>query len=185
MPGAARPPCYRRRVRRAFAVLVLLGVVLCVPAGPVPAQEEKDALRPCKPADLIGAWEVIRFGAAPAVLVDRSDPYFYPYQRYVFASNATVRHLTSRTKITPAAHRALLAATAPATWAVDGAGKLLVQTEGAPRLETAACAVLTKEVVDPRSRAPAMPGDLLLTHYDTADQPVMRRQLRKLDGLAE
>ena len=173
-------------MRRARAFLcVLAGAAVCAGAGSVLAQDAADALRPCKPGDLIGTWEVIRFGTAPAVRVDRSDPSFYPHQRYVFASNATVRHLTSQTRITPADHRALLAATGPATWAVDGAGKLLVQKEGATRLETAACAVLTKEVVDPRSRVPAMPGDLLLTHYDTADKPVMRRQLRKLDGLAE
>ncbi|MBI2161253.1 MAG: hypothetical protein HYU25_12925 [Candidatus Rokubacteria bacterium] len=172
-------------MRRAFAVLVLLSMALCAPAGRAPAEERKDALRPCTPADLIGAWEVIRFGTARAVAVDPSNPSFYPHQRYVFAANATVRHLTSRTKITPADHRALLAATAPATWAVDGTGKLLVQQEGATRLETAACAVLTTKVVDPRSRVPAMPGDLLLTHYDAVDRPVMRRQLRKLDRLAE
>jgi len=173
-------------VRRARVLLcVLAGAAVCAGAGSVLAQDAADALRPCKPGDLIGTWEVIRFGIAPAFLVDRSDPSFSPHQRYVFAANATVRHLTSPTRITPADHRALLAATAPATWAVDGAGKLLVQKEGATRLETAACAVLTKEVVDPRSRVPAMPGDLLLTHYDTADTPVMRRQLRKLDGLAE
>lgn len=173
-------------MRRARVLLcVLAGAAVCAGAGSVLAQDAADALRPCKPGDLIGTWEVIRFGIAPAFLVDRSDPSFSPHQRYVFAANATVRHLTSPTRITPADHRALLAATAPATWAVDGAGKLLVQKEGATRLETAACAVLTKEVVDPRSRVPAMPGDLLLTHYDTADKPVMRRQLRKLDGLAE
>ena len=172
-----------RRVR--VLLCVLAGAAVCAGAGSVLAQDAADALRPCKPGDLIGTWEVIRFGIAPAFLVDRSDPSFSPHQRYVFAANATVRHLTSPTRITPADHRALLAATAPATWAVDGAGKLLVQKEGATRLETAACAVLTKEVVDPRSRVPAMPGDLLLTHYDTADKPVMRRQLRKLDGLAE
>lgn len=162
-----------------------LTLAACVISAPAFAQDAADALRPCRPADLIGAWEVIRFGTARAVPVDPSDPYFYPYQRYVFASNATVRHLTSKTRITQADHRALLTATAPATWAVDGAGKLLVQKEGATRIEAAACAVLTKEVVDPRSRVPAMPGDLLLTHYDAADRPVMRRQLRKLDGPAE
>lgn len=173
-------------MRRARVFLcVLAAAAVCAGAGSAVAQDAADALRPCKAADLIGTWEVIRFGTVPAFLVDRSDPYFYPYQRYVFATNATVRHLTSQTRITPADHRALLAATAPATWAVDGAGKLLVLKEGAIQLETATCAVLTKEVVDPRSRVPAMPGDLLLTHYDTADKPVMRRQLRKLDGLAE
>ena len=172
-------------MRRALATAVLLGVAICTPAGRVAAQDEKDALRPCTPADLVGAWEVVRFGTAPAVRVERNDPEFYPYQRYVFASNATARHFTSKTRITAADHRALVAATPAATWAVDGEGKLLVQREGATRLETAACAVLTKEVVDPRSRVPAMPGDVLLTHYDAADKPVIRRQLRKLDGIAE
>lgn len=172
----------RRRAR--VLLCVLAGAAVCAGAASAVAQDATEALRPCRPADLIGAWEVIRFGAAPSFPVNRRDPYFYPYQRYVFAANATVRHLTSQTRITPEAHRALLAATSPATWAVDGEGKLLLQHPGATWLETAACAVLTKEVIDPRSRVPALPGDVLLTHQD-ADTPVMRRQLRKLDGRAE
>lgn len=170
-------------------VLALLCVVttaaVCADAGPARAQDAADALRPCKAADLIGAWDVIRFGVVPTVRIDRSDPAFYPHQRYVFGANATLRHLTSRTRITPAVHRALLGTAPSATWAVDGEGKLLVQWEGATRLETAACAVLTQEVLDPRGRVPALPGDLLLTHHDVTDTPVMRRQLRKRAGLPE
>ncbi len=170
-------------MRRARVFLcVLAGAAVCAGAGPTAAQDASEALRPCKAADLIGTWEVIRFGTAPSFPVNRRDPDFYPYQQYVFAANATARHLTSQTRITPEHHRTLLAATPPATWAVNGEGKLLLQHPGATWLETAACAVLRKEVIDPRSRVPALPGDVLLTHYD-ADKPVMRRQLRKLDGL--
>jgi hypothetical protein len=158
--------------------------VLCLAAGAVRAEDESAVLRPCKAADLIGAWEVVRFGTAPSFVVDRTDPYFSPFQRFVFSSNATLRHLTSSTRIAPADHQALLAAAATVTWAVDGAGQLLLQKEGEARLETIACAVLVKEIVDPKSRLPAPPGDVLLTHYD-ADKPVMRRQLRKLAGLGE
>jgi hypothetical protein len=164
---------------------LLAGVALCTAAGPAAAQEMADVTRPCKQADLIGTWEVIRQGAAPSVRVDRSDPAFSPYQRLVFSANATVRQLTSQTKITVEEHRTLLAGAAPATWAVDGDGRLLILHEGETRVERSACLVLTKEVMDPRRRAPALAGDILLTRYDAADKPVMRRQLRKLDGLGE
>jgi len=117
--------------------------------------------------------------------VDRSDPYFYPHQRYVFSADATMHHLTSKTPMTPAAHRALLSKATPSTWAVDGKGRLLMQREGEARLETAACEVLTKEVIDPKSGVASPPGDVLLTRSDRAHKPVMRRQLRRLDGLGE
>ena len=68
---------------------------------------------------------------------------------------------------------------------MDGDGRLLLLRAGETRLEQSACLVLTKEVMDPRSRVPALVGDILLTRYDAVDTPVMRQQLRKLDGLGE
>ncbi len=172
----------RARPRRLFRALVVLAALA---ARPAVAQEEKDVLRPCTTAELVGTWEVIRFGTAPSARVDRSDPYFYPHQRYVFSADATMHHLTSKTPMTPAAHRALLSKATPSTWAVDGKGRLLMQREGEARLETAACEVLTKEVIDPKSGVASPPGDVLLTRSDRAHKPVMRRQLRRLEGLGE
>ena len=146
----------RARPRRLFRALVVLAALA---ARPAVAQEEKDVLRPCTTAELVGTWEVIRFGTAPSARVDRSDPYFYPHQRYVFSADATMHHLTSKTPMTPAAHRALLSKATPSTWAVDGKGRLLMQREGEARLETAACEVLTKEVIDPKSGVASPPGD--------------------------
>lgn len=172
------------RARRRSALLAL-GVAAWLGAGATVAQEAEEALRPCRRADLIGAWEVVRFGTAPPVRVDRNDPYFYPHQRYVFRTDATLRHLASTKAITPDDHWAMLAAPATITWAVDERGRLLTQKDGVPRLEISACEVLVKEVADPRSRIPALPGDLLLTHYDENAKPISRRQLRKLGGIGE
>jgi hypothetical protein len=165
-----------RPLLRALAVLAWLGATSAV------AQEEKDVLRPCATADLVGTWEVIRFAVAASARVDRSDPYFYQYQRYVFSANATMRHLTSKRRITPALHRALLSRAAPTAWSVDGTGRLVVEREGQVGPEAAACEVLTREVIDPRSGVASPPGDVLLTHWDDANRPVMRHQLRRLGG---
>ena len=106
-----------RRVVLALAVLAGFGTGLAV------AQEAKDVLRPCAPADLVGTWEVIRFAVVAPARVDRSDPYFYPYQRYVFSANATMRHLTSKTRITPALHRVLLSRAVPTARAGRGGAR--------------------------------------------------------------
>ena len=163
-----------RRVVLALAVLAGFGTGLAV------AQEAKDVLRPCAPADLVGTWEVIRFAVVAPARVDRSDPYFYPYQRYVFSANATMRHLTSKTRITPALQRALLSRAVPTAWSVDGTGRLVVERQGEVGPEAAACEVLTREVIDPRSGVASPPGDVLLTHKDDANRPMMRHQLRRL-----
>ena len=41
------------------------------------------------------------------------------------------------------------------------------------------------KVNDPRSSVPALPGDLLLTHYDEDKNPIARRLLRKLAEFRE
>ena len=164
--------------------MTVAAVVSALP-GRAAAQGLADVTRPCKPADLIGAWEVVRFGTVPSLQVDRTDPAFYPNQRYVFARDATVRHLASQTEITPASHRELLAAATPGTWAVDAEGHLLLLRDGRAKLEQSQCLVLTKEVVDSKKRLESLPGDVLLTDYDAAGQPVIRRELRKLVGLDE
>jgi hypothetical protein len=174
-------------VRRARIVLLVVLAGAAVGAGTAPsaAQELADVTRPCRAADLLGAWEVIRLGTAAGVRVDRSDPAFYPHQRYVFYKNATLRYLASQTRITAESQRALLATAAVGTWAVDDGGRLLVLHEGEARLDRSACLVLVKEVQDPKNRARSLAGDVLLTTYDAAGQSALRRQLRKLGGAPE
>ena len=162
-----------------------LGIAAWLAASSVAADETSEALRPCTRADLIGTWAVIRFGTAPSVRVDPADPHFHPHQRYVFHTDASMRHLTSATPVTREDHRAMLAAPSTSTWAVDNRGRLLVQKDGVSRPDVGVCQVLVVKVVDPRSQVPGLPGDLLLTHHDENAQPIARRLLRKLAGFRE
>ena len=89
-----------RHGRSLSSILVL--VVLA--AAPALAQEE-DVLRPCRRADLIGFWRVVRFGFAAGASVDRSDPAYQMHQRYVFNSNATMTYAASEQPPTADEHR--------------------------------------------------------------------------------
>ena len=154
-------------------------------SAPDAPRAERDALRPCTRADLLGTWQVVRMGAARAVTVDRSNPEYYPHQRYVFAANATLRYLAAQKAITPEDHRALAAASTAATWAVDETGRLLTQPDGAPRQEVSTCAVLLGAVRSEGGGVTGEPGDLLLTRLDAQGRAVSRRQLRRLDRAPE
>jgi len=167
------------------AALLTLGVAGGLGAGVGSAQDASEALRPCLRGDLIGTWAVIRFGTAPSVRVDPADPYFHPHQRYVFDADASMRHLTSTRPVTREDHRAMLAAPSTTTWAVDDRGRLITQKKDASERDVDVCQVLVAKVVDPRSQIPALPGDLLLTHYDDNAMPVARRLLRKLARFRE
>jgi hypothetical protein len=164
-------------VRRAGpgATLALLAAL----AGPVVGQEG-EALRPCRRADLIGLWGVIRFGFASGARVDRGDPAYLPYQRYLFNADATMAYAAADVPPTLEQQQALRRAPASATWAVDARGRLTRRTAGSARVEISDCRVITRTVRDPRSSLPGLPGDVLLTDQREDESPIARRLLRKL-----
>lgn len=163
------------RLRRLAPVPVLAALL----AGPALAQEP-DVFRPCRRADLIGFWRVVRFGFATGADVDRSAPAYRLHQRYVFNSNATMTYAASEAPPTPDEHRALLLAPTETTWALDPTGRLLRHEAGATRVEKSDCRVVTRAVRDPGSKVPVLPGDVLLTDQGEDERPITRRLLRKL-----
>lgn len=162
-----------RRLSMALAVVWLA-------AAPAGAQEPEDVLRACRRTDLIGLWQVIRFGFASGAAVDRTDPAYRPHQRYVFNSNATMAYVASATLPTLEEERALAGASAAVTWALDAEGRLLRQRPGVTRLDTSECRVVTRPLRDPRSPVPALAGDVLLTEQGEDARPIARRLLRKV-----
>jgi hypothetical protein len=164
------------KVRRLAPALALVGL-LAVPA----LAQDDDVLRPCRRADLIGLWGVIRFGFAKGAAVDRADPAYQAHQRYVFNSNATMTYSASEVPPTPDEHRALLLSPAPVTWAVEAGGRLMRQRAGT-RVDKSECRVVTQEMRDPRSTVPVLPGDVLLTDQGEDERPITRRLLRKLQS---
>jgi hypothetical protein len=170
----------------AIAVLAVLAALL-IRSGThaVAADDLRDALRPCTRGDLVGTWAMIRLGTAPSVRVDQSDPYFYPYQRYAFSADRSMRHLTATAPVGPEEQKAILSAPPTTTWTVDDKGRLLTRKSGATGPEVDACQILLTKISDPRSPVPGLPGDLLLTHYSEEGKPVARRLLRKMSGPRE
>jgi hypothetical protein len=162
-----------RRLSLALAILVLAGT-------PGAAQEAADVMRPCRRGDLLGHWQVIRFGFAGGGTVDRSDPAYQQYQRYVFHSNATMAYTATATAPTEDQERAFARSTTPTTWAVDGRGRLVRQHPGMSRVETSECQVVTQVVRDSRSPVYALPGDVVLTDQGADARPLARRLLRRL-----
>jgi hypothetical protein len=170
----------------AIAVLAMLAALLTRSGThAVAADDLRDALRPCTRGDLIGTWAMIRLGTAPSVRVDQSDPYFYPYQRYAFSTDRSMRHLTATAPVGPEEQKAILSAPPTTTWTVDDKGRLLTRKSGATAPEVDACQILLTKISDPRSPIPGLPGDLLLTHYSEEGKPVARRLLRKMSGPRE
>jgi len=165
-------------------VLALLAASLAAwpPGHAVAADDLHEALRPCTRADLIGVWAMIRQGTAPSVQVDSTDPSFYPYQRFAFRADSSLRHLTAPAPIGPEEQRAILSAPTTITWTVDRRGRLITRKDKTAAPEIDACQVLLAKVSDPRSPVPGFPGDLLLTHYGEDGKPVARRLLRKIAG---
>ena len=149
------------------------------------ADDPSGALRPCRRADLIGVWAMIRLGTASSARVDPANPVLSPYQRFAFRSDASLRHLGAVSAVGPEEQRAILTGPATAAWSVDRNGRLLTRKEEAGAPEIDACQVLLTKISDPRSPIPGLPGDLLLTHYGQDGQPVARRLLRKMSGPGE
>jgi hypothetical protein len=175
-----------RRARVVLLLALTATALAAMHARPAVADDDpSDALRPCRRADLIGVWAMIRLGTASSSRVDAADPIVSPYQRSAFRSDASLRHLGAASPVGPAEQRAILTAPATTTWSVDRNGRLLTRKEGAAAPEIDACQVLLTKISDPRSPIPGLPGDVLLTHYGQDGKPVARRLLRKMSGPGE
>src|SRR5437660_12057048 len=102
----------------AALLLALLAWLLlpCLVADAVAADDPREALRSCTRADLIGIWAMIRQGTAPSARVDLTDPSFYPYQRFAFRADASLRHLAAPAPVGPEEQRVILSAPPTVTW---------------------------------------------------------------------
>ena len=164
-----------RRLSLALALAALAGT-------PAAAQDRQEVLRPCRRADLVGYWAVIRFGFASGATVDRDDPDYRQHQRYVFHPDATMTYAAMATAPTAEEERALIRAPASMTWAVDGQSRLVRLRAGARQAELSECRVVVQALRDPKSPVLAQPGDLLLTDQGLDARPIARRLLRKLSS---
>jgi hypothetical protein len=147
------------------------------PARDDPAQPP---LRPCRRADLLGHWQVIRSGIASGASPGGAELARAPFQRYVFHPDATMAFLAAATPPTEEQELAFARGPAVDTWTLQPGGRLLRQPPGAARVQTSECRVVRAVLRDSRSPVLALPGDVVLTDQDEASRPIARRLLRKL-----
>jgi hypothetical protein len=170
----------RGAVATVFAAAMTLAGLAATPAW---AQKPEEFMRPCRRADLIGVWRVMRFGFASGADVDRTHPDYQPHQRYVFHSNATMAYRASSTPFAAEDERALAKTPGSDMWAVEANGKLMRQSAGTPQISSTECRVMTRAVKDPRGSQPtAQPGDIVLTERGDDDRPTTRRLLRRISS---
>jgi hypothetical protein len=160
-------------IRAAAAALAVAAAV-----GPATVwAQETAALRPCRADDVPGVWDVVRLRAASSWRVDRSQPYYFQFQRYVFTADGRARHLTATMPIGGAQHEALTNTPVLTRWSLDERGWLTVDNaEGGT--DVSECRVVERQIVDDRHRVTAMPGEVVLTYY-AGGAAVMRRQLAR------
>ena len=159
------------------APLAALALALAAALAPAAWAQDAAALRPCRADDLPGVWEVVRLRASSSWPVDRSQPYYFQFQRYVFTADGRARHLTATMPIGPAQHEVMVSTPATARWSLDERGWLTLDKEHGPP-DVSQCQMVERQIVDSRQRVTANPGEVLLTYY-SKNAPVMRRQLAK------
>lgn len=158
----------------ALPAALALAVAVLAPAA---WAQDSAGLRPCRADDLPGVWDVVRLRAKRSWPVDRSQPEYYQYQRYVFTADGHARHLSATMPIGPALHEAIVGTPATSRWTVDERGWLtLDNVRGTP--DVSECQVVERQIVDSQQRVTASPGEVLLTYYSKS-APVMRRQLAR------
>ena len=160
-------------MRAAVAALAFAAAV----APAAATGQETAALRPCRPDDVPGVWDVVRLRASSSWRVDRNQPYYFQFQRYVFTADGYAHHLTAPMPIGPAQHDAMTSTPVLTRWSLDERGWLTVDKEQAAP-DVSECQVVERQIVDDRQRVTAMPGEMLLTYY-ASGAPVMRRQLAR------
>ncbi len=132
--------------------------------------------RPCTQSDLIGTWDVISLQSPTPI--DKNNPYFFRYQRFVFQKDGKVRHMTTTEPITEDWFQMMLLAPATSTFRVDQEGVMTIQKKAAPS-EHALCTYNLLDVRSPDNQPVFMNGDILLT-TKIDGKIVLQRNLRKV-----
>ena len=106
------------------------------------------------------------------------DPFYYPYQRYLFSRDGVMKHLTSLTPISDSQKKTQQEAPSVSFYTLKSGGSVVVRRKDSPRLQHFLCTAITQDATS--SDLPLKAGDLLISYYKTQSQPpVLQRVLRR------
>ena len=105
------------------------------------AADEKMS-RPATKADLVGVWEM----ASVQPIHDKNDPVFFPYQRFVFGGNASMKFISSEKPFTKEWLDKFKKQPAEIDFSVNEKGVLTLSWQKIVHAEKALCTYVLKDV---------------------------------------
>ena len=110
------------------------------------------ASRPAIKKDVVGVWELVSVHP----VLDSRDPVYYPYQRFVFNANATMKYMVSEKPFTKEWLDKFSKQAPEIDFRVDGRGILSLMWQKKPHQESAICAFVLQNVpADVLAKVPA------------------------------
>ena len=130
-------------MRRKDIGIFILGLALfsavSAPAAQAPQQK---VIKPCTKAELVGLWDMV----SVMPVLNKQDPTFYPYQKFAFNSNSSMKVMTSDKPFDTNASAAFKSQPSEIDYSLDPKGILTMTWSARPHTEYAICAYILQEV---------------------------------------
>ena len=152
-------------------------------AGVASAQPEK-ASRAATKADLVGAWDM----TVVRPVFDKKDPVFYPYQRFIFDGDSSMKFMSSEKAFSPEWLEKFQKQSREIDYSVNDKGLLTLTWQTKPHSELALCAYVLKDVPPevlaklPASERGHLPkkGNLTLSFLNSSGKIAYQKILTKI-----
>ncbi len=140
--------------------------------------------RPAIKKDLVGTWEMV----SVRPVHEPNDPVFFPYQRFVFNSDASMKYMVSEKPFTKEWLDKFIKQPREIDFRVDNKGVLTMIWQSRPHQETAICTFVLKDVpaevlakvpIDKRKGLPKK-GDLTFSFLNSQGKIAYQKVLTRV-----
>jgi len=146
--------------------------------------ETEHASRPATKKDLVGTWELVSVRPAQ----NAKDPVFYPYQRFQFNADSSMKYMTSTEPFTKDWLDKFRKEQAAIDFRVDERGVLSLMWQKKRYEESAICAVSQKEIPAdvlakiPKDKRKGLPkkGDMTLSYLNPEGRIAYQKVLTRV-----
>ncbi len=151
----------------------------------IPAFAGEKASRPCKKEDLVGVWEMV----SVKPVHDKADAVFFPYQKFVFRQDASMKFMSSEKPFTKEWLDKFQKQPTEIDFTLDDKGLLTLTWQARPHSEFAICAYVLNEVPPevlakiPLSGREHLPkkGNVTLSFLNNQGKIAYQKILRKVE----
>ena len=146
--------------------------------------EKEKASRPCKKEDLVGTWDMVLVKP----VFDKNDAVFYPYQRFEFSSNSSMKSMSSEKTFTQEWLDKFRKQAPEVDFSLSDRSVLTMTWNARPHSESAICAYVMKDVPPealakiPENEHGSLPrkGNVTLSFLDSGGKIAYRKILSRV-----